>query len=233
MSRRIIAIADDHELFARGTASLLAPHHEVGGVARSGRELLALLRHSSIECVLLDLSMPDQSGLEVLPELQREWPGLRTIVLTMHVDRTLANAALGLGAHGYVPKDAGLDELLLAIDEVCAGRRYVSPRIPKHTERTGLQARHPSLASLTPRQQRILLLLGKGMSSAAIAQEIGLTLSTITFHRANLRRKLGIDSKLGLHQLAVLVQSELSEDKALADPAAPAGPSPPGHIETA
>lgn len=214
MSRHIIALADDHELFARGTASLLAPHHEVAGVTHSGRELQALLRRTAVECVLLDLSMPGQSGLQVIPELRQEWPELLIIVLTMHIDRKLANATLGLGAHGYVPKDADLDELLLAIDEVFARRRYISPRIPKHTECIGLNAKHPTLASLTPRQQRILFLLGEGMTSAAIAERVGLTLSTITFHRANLRRKLGIDTELGLHQLAVLVRSGLPEDEA-------------------
>lgn len=215
MSRHILALADDHELFARGTATMLSPHHDVAGLTHSGHELKELLRRTPVDCVLLDLSMPGESGLQVLPELRQEWPALRIIVVTMHVDRNLANAALGLGAHGYVPKDANLDELLLAIDEVFAGRRYVSARIPRHTERTGLQARHPSLASLTPRQQRILFLLGEGLTSAAIAEKVGLTLSTITFHRANLRRKLGIGSELGLHQLAVLVRSGLSEDEAI------------------
>ena len=213
MSRHRIAIADDHELFARGTASLLAPHHDVAAVVHSGRELLAALRQSAFDCVLLDLSMPDQSGLEVIPHLREEWPGLKLIVLTMHADRNLASAALGLGVHGYVPKSAELEELLLAIDEAFAGRRYVSPKIPKHTEHTGLQAQHPSLATLTPRQQRVLMLLGEGMSSAAIAERVGLSLSTVTFHRANLRRKLGIETSLGLHQLAVLLRSGLPEDE--------------------
>lgn len=213
MSRCSIAVADDHELFARGLVALLAPHHEVSGVAHSGHELLELLHRTTTECVLLDLSMPGQSGLEVLSELRREWPELRIIVLTMHIDRNLANAALSLGADGYVPKDADLGELLLSIDEAFAGRRYVSPRIPSHSERTGLLAHHPSLASLTPRQQQILFLLGEGMSSAAIAEKVGLTLSTITFHRASLRRKLGIDSELGLHRLAVLLRTGLPEDE--------------------
>lgn len=217
MSRHILAIADDHVLFARGTASLLAPYHEIAGVTHSGRELQESLRRTAVECVLLDLSMPGQSGLQVLPELRQEWPELLIIVLTMHIDRNLANAALGLGADGYVPKDVDLRELLLAIDEVFAGRHYVSPRIPKHTECTGLNARHPLLASLTSRQQRILFLLGEGMTSAAIAEKIGLSLSTITFHRANLRRKLGIDTELGLHQLAVLVRSGLPEGEGAAD----------------
>ena len=211
MPRRSIAIADDHEIVARGLATLLAPHHDVGGVVHSGKELLALLAVQAIECVLLDISMPEQSGLDVLPKLRRSWPALKIIMLTMHADRALEEASINLGADAYVPKDAALPELLGAIDAVFCGIHYISPLIPKHTERTSLQALHPSLASLTPQQQRILLLLGEGLSSAAIAKAIGLRETTITFHRANLRRKLGIADELGLHRFAILIRTSLSE----------------------
>jgi len=212
--RRSLALADDHEIVAKGLATLLAPHHDVRGVAHSGSELLTLLEAKPVDCVLLDLSMPEQSGLEVLPKLRRRWPELKIIVLTMHVDRRLAEAAQSLGSDAYLPKDAGLPELLEAIDAVFRGEHYISPRIPRHTERTSLQALHPSLASLTPRQQRILLLLGDGLSSAAIAQALELSESTITFHRANLRRKLGIEDELGLHRFAVLLRTTLQESHA-------------------
>lgn len=192
---------------------LFAPHHDVRGVVHSGKELLELLavEEEEIECVLLDISMPEQSGLDVLPALRRTWPDLKIIMLTMHADRALAEASLNLGADAYVPKDAALAELLGAIDAVFCGKHYVSPLIPKHTERTGLQALHPSLASLTPQQQRILLLLGEGLSSAAIAKAVGLRETTITFHRANLRRKLGIADERGLYRFAILIRTGLSE----------------------
>jgi DNA-binding NarL/FixJ family response regulator len=181
-------------------------------VVHSGAELLGWLGRQAVDCVLLDLSMPRQSGLEVLPELHRRWPELHVIMLTMHSDRALAEATLALGAAGYVPKDAGLPELLLAIETVCSGGRHLSQLIPKHTERTSLHALHPALCSLTPQQERILLLLGEGRSSAAIAKELGLSESTITFHRANLRRKLGIETELGLHRFAVLMRTAVTEE---------------------
>lgn len=211
MPRCSLVLSDDHEMVARGLATLLAPHHEIVAVVHSGAELLRCLGRKRPDCVLLDLSMPEQSGLDILPELRRRWPALRVIMLTMHADRILAEAAVGLGAAGYLPKDAGLPELLEAIETVCEGKPYLSPRIPKHTERTSLQALHPALGSLTPQQERILLLLGEGMSSAAIGREVGLSESTISFHRANLRRKLGIETELGLVRFAVLMRAAVTE----------------------
>jgi DNA-binding NarL/FixJ family response regulator len=214
MARRSLALADDHELVARGLATLLAPHHDIAGVAHSGAELLGLLSRHRIDCVLLDLSMPRQSGLDVLPELRRRWPELKILILTMHVDRELVETTMSLGADGYLPKDAALPELLGAIDAVTAGSHYISPLIPKHTERTSLHALHPALCSLTPQQQRILFLLGEGLSSAAIGKAVGLSENTITFHRANLRRKLGIESELGLYRFAVLMRTMVAEPEA-------------------
>jgi len=190
---------------------MLAGHHEVRGIAHSGKELLELLERTPVDGVLLDLSMPDQSGLDVLPHLKKRWPGLKIVILTMHADRTLADATLGMGAHAYVPKDACLEEMLAAIDAVFTGKQYISPRVPKHTERTSLHAAHLCLATLTPRQEEILLMLAEGRSSAEIAQAVGLSESTITFHRANMRRKLGIKTELGLHEFAVLVRATLAE----------------------
>ena len=103
-----VVLADDHELVARGLATLLAPHHRIAGIVHSGAELLGLLTRQRVDCVLLDLSMPRQSGLDVLPELRRRWPMLKILILTMHVDRKLVEATLSLGADGYLPKDAGL-----------------------------------------------------------------------------------------------------------------------------
>ena len=213
MTRHTLVLADDHELVARGLATLLAPHHDVAAVVHSGAELLGCLGRGRlrVDCVLLDLSMPLQSGLDVLPELRRRWPELKVLMLTMHADRVLAEAALGLGAAGYVPKDAALPELLGAIDTVCAGKQYLSPLVPKHTERTSLHALHPALCSLTAQQEKILLLLGEGLSSAAIGKELSLSESTITFHRANLRRKLGIENELGLYRFAVLMKTAVAE----------------------
>lgn len=214
--RARLVLADDHELIARGLAKLLADDYDILGVAHSGAELLELLAHETPDCVLLDISMPDRNGLEILPELVTVRPQLKIVMLTMHVDRILADTALGMGAHGYVPKECALKELKDAIEAVLAGHTHLSPRVPPRTQRTALEASHPALADLTPRQHEILRLLGEGKSTEGIAQKLSLRVSTITFHRANIRRKLGIDSEWGLIRYAVLMR---------ADEAAP-GPKP-------
>jgi DNA-binding NarL/FixJ family response regulator len=155
--------------------------------------------------------MPNRNGLEILPELRMVRPQLKVLVLTMYVDRILADTALSLGANGFVPKDCGIDELCTAIEEVLAGHTHVSPRIPRHTDRSALKAAHPSLAGLTPRQHQILHLLGEGMSTEQIAEVLQLEMSTVSYHRANIRKKLGIDSEWGLIRYAVLIRAEEAE----------------------
>jgi DNA-binding NarL/FixJ family response regulator len=206
--RARLVLADDHELIARGLEKLLMDRYDVLGVAHSGAELLELLAHETPDCVLLDISMPDRNGLEILPELRAVRPNLKILMLTMYVDRVLADTALSLGAHGFVPKDCGVEELRTAIDEVLAGNIHVSPRIPKRTDRSGLAATHPSLAALTPRQHEVLRLLGEGKSTEGIARTLHLMVSTVSYHRAHLRKKLGIDTEWGLIRYAVLMRAQ-------------------------
>jgi DNA-binding NarL/FixJ family response regulator len=137
----------------------------------------------------------------------------------MHVDRILAEASLAAGALGFVPKDSGMEELDQALTEILAGRRYLSPRVPKTSHRMGLDAVHLSLSRLTPRQQEILRLLGEGKSSGEIADHFGLTTSAITWHRAHIRTALGLATEWELARFAILVHlatndSEASEPKA-------------------
>ncbi|HEV8197833.1 MAG TPA: response regulator transcription factor [Gemmatimonadales bacterium] len=211
-TRRLwLVIADDHLLVATGLARMLYAHHDIAGVALSGRSLVAILEQIPVDCVLLDISMPEQGGLDVLPELRLRWPKLKIVMLTMHNDRALADAALQLGADGYLPKDIQLEELLVAIDQVVSGRTYVSPRVPRHTDNVGIQALHPSLLSLTPRQEQVLTMVSDGKSTAAIAGSLNLSESTVTFHRANIRKKLGITTDHGLHAFASLIRQMLRE----------------------
>jgi DNA-binding NarL/FixJ family response regulator len=209
--KRTLAIADDHTLVAGGLARLLSDYHDIAGVAASGSTLVELLEQAPVDCVLLDVSMPEQNGLDVLPELRRRWPGLKIVILTMHNDRVLADAAMRLGANGFLPKDVRLAELLMAIDLVAAGRTYISPRVPAHTDQVGIHALHPSLLALTPRQEQVLTMVADGKSTAAIARSLHLSESTVTFHRANIRRKLGITSDHGFHEFAALVRQMLRE----------------------
>lgn len=205
-SKPRLILADDHHLLVEGLKGMLSHHFDIVGVAHSGYQLLALLRTQDADCLLLDLSMPDRNGLELIPDIRAARPGLRILIVTMHLDRVLADAVLRAGANGFIPKDSGHDELETAINTVLAGKRYLSPRVPAITFRAGLAAEHPALTTLTPRQIDILKLIAEGKSSADIGAALGVSANTITFHRANLRKKLGVDSEWGLIRLAILLQ---------------------------
>ena len=210
--RARLVIADDHRMVVQGLEQMLGDRYDIAGVAYAGDELLALLERTPADVVLLDLSLPGRSGLDILPDIRVLQPALKVLVLTMHADRVLAEAALAAGALGFVPKDAGMEELKLALTEVLAGRRYVSPRVPKSSHRMALDALHASLAKLTERQQTILRLLGQGLSSAEIGEKLGLSENTITFHRKRIRTVLGLTSEWELTRQAILVHLATTPD---------------------
>ena len=124
----------------------------------------------------------------------------------MHVDRVLAETTLNAGAMGFVPKDAGLAELDRAIAAVMDGETFISTRVPNSTNRVSLRAAHAALALLTPRQQEIVRMIADGLTSVEIAKQLGLSISTVAFHRTNIRSKLGVDSASDLLRYALLTQ---------------------------
>lgn len=204
-----LIIADDHALVVDSLRSRLTPTYEVVAVAADGDELLRVLRHKKAMCILLDLEMPGRHGLEIIPLIRRAAPSSRILVVTMFEDRVIADAALSAGAHGFVPKSAPVRELDVAIGEVLAGRTYCSARVARPGHRLGLGAEHLGLHRLTPRQQQIILLLGDGKSGKEISDVLHLSPSTVTFHRRNTMRVLGLRSESGLLRYAILVRAAI------------------------
>jgi DNA-binding NarL/FixJ family response regulator len=207
-----ILLVDDHQLLLEGLRLALQNEYDVVGALTSGAAVLPACRELAPDAVLLDLSLPERSGLEIIADLQAELPAIRILVITMHADRVMADASLQSGAHGFVPKDSGIPELKTALQAVLAGERFVSGRIPKHAS---LRAYPPDsavgLAQLTPRQRKIVHLIGEGKRTADIAADLGVTVPTITFHRQVIRKALGIDSEWGLLRYAILVR--MSEEQ--------------------
>lgn len=204
--RTAILIADDHPLVSQGLRAILRPNCEVVGVVQDGRDVSDAVRAKKPELLLLDLSMPHRNGLDLLPELTKAFPNLKVLVVTMHVDRAMADAAMLAGAHGFIPKEASAEELNDAISQVMQGKRYLSPKIPRHTQRDGSAIYDPALDRLTPRHKQILRLLGEGKTSQQIADVLGVSHRTIEFHRASIRRALGITNEVGLLRYAVMLQ---------------------------
>src|SRR5262245_22900359 len=155
MAKARLLIVDDHALMCQGLRAILEPEYAVVGICHDGESVLPAARQLNPDVVLLDLSLPGKTGAEVLHELMT---GTTTppaiVVLTMHVERALAEHMIAAGARAFVPKDARLPELRTAIDAARTGQRYISPRVPPHLEADA--HRYPrGYLQLTSRERQI------------------------------------------------------------------------------
>jgi two-component system, NarL family, nitrate/nitrite response regulator NarL len=205
-------LVDDHQLLLQGLELALQDRYDIVGSTTAGAGVLDACRELKPDAVLLDLSLPDRSGLEIIADLRAELPAIKIVVVTMHADRVMADASLQTGAHGFLPKDAGVPELTSAINRVLAGYRVISDRIPKTiTTRSSVADAALGLAQLTPRQRKIVHLIGEGQRTADIAAVLGCSAATVSFHRMSIRKALGLQSEFELLRYSLLVR--LSEQE--------------------
>jgi DNA-binding NarL/FixJ family response regulator len=205
-SRPRLLLVDDHHLILAGLRIDLGKDYEIVGELHSGAEVLGECQKLEPDAVLLDVSLPDQSGLEVIVDLRSAGLTTRILLVSMHTDRTLADAAIQRGANGYVPKDASATELLHALTEVLAGRTYISPLLVKRDPLHSATDVALGLSLLSPHQRQIVSLLGEGKSTEQIAAVMGLSANTITYHRVRIRKILGIANEWGLMRYAMEVK---------------------------
>lgn len=198
-----ILIADDHVLVRSGVRALLAadPNLEVVGEAGSGEETLRLAASLEPDLVLLDVTMPETSGIVTARRLKEVRPDIVVLFLTMHEDEDLLHEALSTGAAGYVVKRAEAAELLQAIRAAMGGDIYVHPAMTRGLLRQPVATRSrrgtPATA-LTRRETEVLRLLARGNTNRQIAGLLGLSPRTVESHRANLMGKLGLESRVEL-----------------------------------
>jgi DNA-binding NarL/FixJ family response regulator len=207
MTKPRLLLAEDHELVGQGFVAVLSADYDFVATVTDGARVVEEVSRHAPDVLLLDLSLPNRNGIDLLPELRSRCPDVRVLVVTMHVDPHLVEMTLKLGAAGFVPKNATMDELRTAIEEVLAGRKYLSPKLPKQAYRGGV-ADPMGFSRLTERQQNIVRMIGKGMNSEQIAEALGLTVWTVSFHRKNIRRALGIHTDMEMYRYAMLVGSE-------------------------
>lgn len=203
--RRHVLLAEDHEMVGQGLRALLATRYDVTGPIQDGTAVPAAVRDHRPDVLVLDLSLPGRNGLDMIPEIRREAPETAILIVTMHTDYVLAKAAFSLGAAGFIPKDCGADELVEAIARVLDGETFLSPRIHPHATATPASPNAQAWRRLTPRQQAIMRAIAAGRTSEEIADELGVSVHTIHFHRRNIRRTLGIESDGGLIRFALLM----------------------------
>jgi len=204
MQKILLAIADDHQLFLDGLKSLLMEEEsiEVIWLANDGREALGKIKYQPPDVLLLDIQMPNFNGIETLQEIQKLYPNVRTIVLSMLQDKPYIEKVHRLGASGYLLKNTGNDELMHAIKTVAAGGKYFSSAITSALLDNSQDGNSPD-DLLTKREIEVLILITKEMSNQEIAKKLFLSVETVNSHRKNLLRKLDVKNTVGLVKYAI------------------------------
>ena len=207
-----ILIADDHEIVRDGLRSLLEaePDFQVVGEASTGTQALQLAVDLSPDVMVLDLSMPEMNGLEVLAQLQSKEIATSAIVLSMHADQESVLSALQNGAMGYILKDYGVAELTRAVREVLKGHHYLSSSLSDHVitsflakSSMGKTATRQGLALLTDRELELLKLCAVGYEVEEIAATLLISINTVKTHRSNMMRKLDLHSQSAITRYAL------------------------------
>jgi DNA-binding NarL/FixJ family response regulator len=203
-----VLIADDHALVRAGIRALVEKLENiiVVGEAGKGSEAIELIRDLDPNLVLLDITMPDGTGFDVLEHTTRHQPDIRVIVLTVHEAGEYAIRALREGAAGFLPKSAASTELEQAIQTVLQGEVYVSPETSRKTLlEYGKGTKRDLLATLSPRQREVLTLIAEGRTTKQIAQVLKISVKTVETHRAQLMERLDIHDVAGLVRYAIMV----------------------------
>ena len=206
MSDTRVLIVDDHAVVRAGLRLVLeaAEGIEPVGEAGSGREAIFEARSLKPEVILLDVLMPDQSGLDVIPALLKENPDTKILVLSMQDDPHYVREALGAGASGYVLKEAADSELVAAIREVAGGGRYVHPELGARLVDAETQERRKAEEDpLSERESEVLRLLALGHTNQEIAKQLYISVRTAETHRAHIMQKLRLSSRAELVRYAL------------------------------
>lgn len=201
-----ILIADDHTIVREGLKQMLSAcaDFKVVGEASNGHEVLARLEDCPCDLLLLDMSMPGRSGTELIRQVKSERPKLQVLVLTMHEEHQYAVRAIKAGAAGYLTKETASDLLVSAIRKVASGGAFITPAVAEQLALDAMPRTSvtPHLA-LSDREFQVLRLLVAGRSVTDIAEELHLSVKTISTHKARMMQKLDISSQADLIRYAI------------------------------
>ena len=204
-----ILLADDHEVVRRGLRALLdgQPGWQVVGEACDGRQAIEKTQQLNPDVVVLDITMPQLSGLEAAKRILADAPRTKLVFFTMHSSEQMVYEALNAGAHGYVLKSDAANDLIHAVESTQQQRKFfVSPKLEPLISKEYFKRGHRATVAkvpaevLTAREREVLQLLAEGRNSKDVATALGISLKTVETHRANLM------AKLDLHSLPALVR---------------------------
>lgn len=201
-----VLVADDHAIVRRGLRQILEETRDilVGAEAASAGEVMQLVREQRFSVVILDISLPGASGLDLLVDIHKERPDLPVLVLTIHSEEQYAVRAIKAGAAGFLTKESAPERLIDAVRKVASGGRYVSPQLAERlASALAGDAKGAPHERLSDREFEILKMLASGKTVSQIAQELSLSVKTISTHRTRILRKMGMKTNAELTSYAV------------------------------
>lgn len=202
-----IIIADDHSIVRRGIKEIISAENDlrIVGEAESGEQLLDVLSKHSCDVVVMDISMPGRSGLEVLSHIKKFYPGTKCLILSVHPEEKYGLRVIKAGADGYITKESAPEELINAINKVITGGKYLSPDLTDKIveEISGDRTTVPAHAKLSDREYEIFLLLAEGKSVSEIAEKFFLSVHTVSTYRGRIIEKMNLKTNADLTYYAV------------------------------
>jgi len=201
-----ILIADDHAIVREGLKQIVADTSDmvVAGEAVDGQEVLEQVRKEDWDLVLLDISMPGRGGIDILKELKIEKPKLPVLVLSMYPEEQYAIRALKAGASGYLTKESAPEELIEAIRKVSQGGKYISASLAESLAfHVGGNSEKPLQETLSNREYQVMLMLASGKTVKEIANDLSLSVKTISTNRVRALRKMGMKNNAELTYYAI------------------------------
>jgi DNA-binding NarL/FixJ family response regulator len=204
-----IMVVDEHKILREGLATLIAKQSnmEIVGEATDGREALDLVKENTPDLILMDVTMPNLNGIEATRQIKSKNPEIEIIALSLHSDRRFVLGMIEAGASGYLIKQCTFDELVLAINTVMAGKKYLSPEISnilvEEFARKDSKEKAIIDLKLTPREKEVLQLLAEGKNTKEIASNLSISVKTVETHRRHIKRKLKTSSVAELTKIAI------------------------------
>lgn len=201
-----VLIADDHALIRKGLKQILDDTEDmrVMGEAESGMQTLRMLQESEYDLVLLDISLPDKNGVEVLKQIKQNHPQLPVLMLSMHAEDQYAVRSMKSGASGYLNKQSAPNQLVAAIRQVANGKKYISPELAEQLA-NGLTEGYQELLhqTLSDREYQTLCLLASGKKLSEMAEIMSLSTKTVSVYRARLLEKMKLKNNAEAIQYAI------------------------------